>query len=248
MVKSTAKRLVFAAAQRNVFVAWAMNVVAYNCSAIGYLSSRYKDGTKNYTYSENQIGTDPAAADHNDLGLNFFTRLILEHRYDFVIELGSFNLVRSKRLSKLFPNVRIHALDVTKDFSAERTIDGVIVGPNNLDHIRRIVESIDGRGLLCAHGTLCYYATDDLEQLFHAAYNLGVDVAFSEPNTIGEGSITTSLKRTQISWYHPYLNTLRSIGFFLPDGNGRQIRDCVSKYGEERTFIFARARQISSKN
>lgn len=245
-MKRLLKSAVFSVGQRSVVLPWLANLAAFNVAATAYLPSRFRDGARDYGAQAGLIGSQPTAADHNDHGLNFFSRVILEHRYDFVIELGALTLDRARALARLFPQTRIFALDITRDFTDTRTLDGVTVGPNTLTHIREIALGCR-RGLIVAHGTLCCYPPDDLAALFATAHELRLDLAFSEPNTIGEESLTCSLKRTQMSWYHPYLHMLRAAGYELPDNRGKQVRDSVSKYAEERTFIFARYPQEIEK-
>lgn len=234
------KSAVYAAGARTFLVPWAVNLISFNASALRYLPTRRSDGTRNYTAEASQIGTQPDAAYHNDMALNFFARLIVKYRYDFVIELGSYTLDRAWELATTFPETVIHALDITEDFATERVDRGVNVGPNNLHQISNIAMH-GGRGLVCATGTLCCYLPKELESLLTMIAKLKLDLAFSEPNTIGEESLDRSLKRTGKSYYHPYLKLLRELEFRLPDNKGKQTRDCVSKYAEERTFVFARA-------
>ena len=203
--------------------------------------TKYSDATLAYTKTGNRIGTNPGNTFFNDAGLNFFVRLILESRYDFVIEVGAHSLERSVKLKSLFPQLKVFGLDVTTDFAERRMIENVTLMPNTLESIRVIAKECGGKGLICSHGTLCYYSTDALRDFFGLAYELRFDLAIAEPNTVGEESLEWSLMRTYQSRYHPYLNFLRTIGFRLPDGQGRQIRDTVSKAGEARTFIFAQS-------
>lgn len=234
------KRMVFALGERNRLVPWAMNLVRFNALALGWLPSRFSDERRRYTAEAGHIGSMPDATYHNDLSLNFFARALIEHRYEVVIELGAFSLERSKWLAAHFQNVEVHALDITQDFRDQHEIDGVHVGPNSLEHIRKIAAG--RRGIVVATGTLCCYTREALAELFAMLKELQIDLAFNEPNTSGEGSLTRSLRRTSQSYYHPYLSMLHQAGFTLPDGNGHQIRDCWGEYAETRTFIFASAR------
>lgn len=232
------KRLYFWVGERSIAIVWLLNLLIFNWRTLKKLPTRYRDKRRAYAAESQNIGTQSSAADHNDHGLNFYTRLVVQHRYDFVIELGAYSLERSRWMAKHLP-VRVHALDVTADFRECRIIDGVHMGPNDLQQIARIALQ-GGRGLVCSHGTLCYYSTADLERLLVLLAKLGLDLAFSEPNSIGEGSRDRSLKRTHLSWYHPYLKMLAEAGFTLHDNNGHQIRDSWGEYAETRTFLFAR--------
>lgn len=233
------KRMAFALGERNRLVPWAMNLIRFNARAVGWLPSRFSDERRSYTAEAGHIGSMPDATYHNDLSLNFFARVLLEHRYEFVIELGAFSLERSKWLAAHFPSVEVHALDITQDFQNLREIDGVHIGPNSLAHIRKIASG--RRGIVVATGTLCCYTHEALTELLATLKELRLDLAFNEPNTSGEGSLTRSLRRTSQSYYHPYIAMLRQAGFTLPDGNGHQIRDCWGEYAEQRTFLFAKS-------
>lgn len=235
--KKHLKRIYFWIGERSIFAVWLLNLWRFEILAIRKLRSRYKDQRLTYSAEANHLGSQPGAADHNDHGLNFYARLLLQYRYDFIIELGAFSLERSRWLAKHLP-VRVHGLDVTADFRERRSIEGVQVGPNNLQQIADIALQ-GGRGLVVSHGTLCYYPTPELAKLLLLLAKLGLDLAFSEPNTSGELSLDRSLRRTHKSYYHPYVTMLKTAGFRLPDNNGHQIRDCWGEYAETRTFIYA---------
>jgi hypothetical protein len=234
------KRLYFRLGERSIFVVWLLNLLIFNYKAIRKLPTRFSDRKRTYSAESDHIGTQPGAVDHNDLGLNFYVRLIIEYRYDFLIELGAFSRERSEWLAAHFPNLEVHALDITQDFQERRTVNGVRVGPNTPDHFRDVVSQPMRRGLVVSHGTLCYYSFVELTRLLAVMREFRLDLAFSEPNTIGEGSLDRSLRRTHLSHYHPYLAMLQKAGFELPDGKGHQIRDCWGEYAETRTFLFAR--------
>jgi len=237
--RKQAVRAFCALGARSILVVWFANLVRFVAVAVRYLPSR-RSGLK-YQEVDGQIGTHAAATDHNDLGLNFFSRLVLEYRYSFVMELGAFAANRSFKLAKLFPQTKVYALDITRDFAVEREMDGVTLGPNTLPMIESIAKRYSGGGMICAHGTLCYYPQPDLEALFDLAFSLELDIAFSEPNvSMTEHTRPRSFRRTKTSYYHPYIPMLLRAGYRLPDGGGQQVRDCWGRYAEERTFIFAR--------
>jgi hypothetical protein len=240
------KQLFFFAAERSYRFVWGANLSRFCWSSWRFLKSRRR--MEAYPSVRGRLGAGAADTYSNDHGLNFFTRLILEKRYVFVIELGSFTADRSIKLSKLFPQTKFYALDITDDFSSERMLDGVTLGPNNLQNIAAIAARHPStRGLICAHGTLAYYAQQDLAALFKTAAALGFDIAFSEPNvSLAEQSRPRSFARSNGSSYHPYISMLLQAGYELPDGGGQQVRDCWGRYAEERTFIYGRYK--SSKN
>lgn len=232
------KSLFFFAAGRSYRFVWFCNICKFCWSSWRFLKSRKRD--ESYPSIRGRIGAGRADTYNNDHGLNFFVRLILENRYAFVIELGSYTVDRSIRLAKLFRQTKFYALDITEDFSSERILDGVTLGPNNIDNIAAISQRSVGTGLVCAHGTLCCYPPADLDRLFRSTAGLGLDIAFSEPNiSMTEQSRPLSFRRTRSSFFHPYIPLLLATGYQLPDGGGQQVRDCWGLYAEERTFIYA---------
>ena len=241
-MKSALRRCFLALGERSYFVVWLVQVIRFVSQTVCYFRTRR--GELDYPAVENRIAPDAGATLFNDHGLNFFSRLILENRYAFVIELGAFTAARSIRLAKLFPVVAVYALDVTRDFEIERTEQGITIGPNSLANIAAIACRNSGhRGLVCAHGVLAYYQLSELQHLFAKTAALSLDVAFSEPNvSLTEQSRTQSLKRTAGSYYHSFIHSLQQVGYILPDSSGQQVRDCWGRYAEERTFIFATLR------
>jgi len=177
--------------------------------------------------------------------LNFFARSILEHDYQYVIEIGSYSLERIRRLAMLFPTKKFFALDIGFEYITERTIDRVTLMPNNLTNISFLVEKQTGRGLLISHGTLAYYPLFRIEALIEQAAQLHLDIALAEPNGIGENSRNCSLQRTRKSWHHPYLSLLRANGFTMPDSKGHQVGGSFSTFGEWHTYIFATQRSTT---
>jgi len=127
------KQLFFFAAERSYRFVWLCNLWRFSWSSWRFLKSRRR--VEAYRIVRGRIGSGRTDTYNNDHGLNFFARLILENRYAFVIELGSYTADRSIKLSKLFPQTKFYALDITDDFSSERILNGVTLGPNNLQNI-----------------------------------------------------------------------------------------------------------------
>lgn len=234
------KNAALGVAERSLVVPWLVNLAAFTGLAVSVLPDRYRDRPQEFRVIAGQINGDTKALT-NDLELNFFVRAALEHRPTFIAELGAYALIRARNLARLFPGVPVYGLDITEDYANERVVDGVTIGPNSRDMIQKIASANPGHGLFCTRGTLCYYAEPDLRELFQQAAAHGIDFAISEPNTVGEESLKRSMPRTRATFYHPYLRMLRDAGYTLPDNDGRQIQCCVSEFGENRTFIFARA-------
>jgi hypothetical protein len=107
-MKNFAKSFLFGLGRRSVFVPWLFNFAAHSARSINFLRRRYEKW--DWTYQSIEIGLDsnPNSAYYNDVPLNFFSRLVLENRYDFVIEVGAYTGDRSMRLSRLFPGLRVY--------------------------------------------------------------------------------------------------------------------------------------------
>jgi hypothetical protein len=232
---------VVAATEGSILLSSLFNIMVYVARFITILPNRYIDTSHDFAAERHDL-VQARPLRFNDMEANFFIRLIIEHGYDHVIELGAYHLERAAGLARLFPSTKVYGLDITQDFAGERVIDGVTIGPNTLDHIRSIARRHGNRGLICSRGTLVYYSEDDLRALFALASRLGHDIALSEPNTPLQPYLAHSRIRTRRTFYHPFPQMLREAGFELPDNGGAQIQCAISEYGEERTFIFAQAR------
>lgn len=217
---------------------WLVNSITHSARLLSSIGSHYRDSESNYS----AIATiDPAdTPDFNDHELNFFIRLMLERKYDFVIELGAYTLSRSRTLHSCFPEVRIYGLDVTSDFTERRVVDGVTVGPYSLDEVSEIVEANKSRGLMCARGTLMYYAKEEAVRLLSLAFSKRLDMAICEPTSVRDYGFNGSWRRSKISYYHPYVKMLRAQSYLLPDMDaGRAQARNISGMAETWSHIFA---------
>jgi hypothetical protein len=234
------KAALFALAERSILASYAMNAGSIAYDLLRFMPSRFGDKRLDYRMVAGQIGTQPGNAAPNDLPLAFFKSVILDGDYSYVIEIGAYSLDRSMALKRAFPKLPVYGLDVTEDFVHPRIVSDVDVGSNNATTIRSIAALRGGRGLVCAAGTLAYYKPAAVAELFALTRSIDADLALVEPNTVGESSITKSLRRTRQSWYHPYLHLLPKAGYTLPFNGGRQVGCAVSVYAETMTYIFAR--------
>jgi hypothetical protein len=235
------KAALFALAERSIFASYAMNAGAIACDLLRFMPSRFGDKSLDYRMVTGQIGTLPGNAALNDLPLAFFKSVILEGGYSYVIEIGAYSLDRSMALKRAFPKLPVYGLDVTADFVYPRVAYGVDVGSNSPTTISSIAALRGGRGLVCSAGTLAYYKPTAVAELFALTRSIDADLALVEPNTVGEGSITRSLRRTRQSWYHPYLDLLPKAGYSLPFNGGRQVGCTISASAEMMTYLFAQA-------
>ena len=243
-IKSLIKLALLYGGPRSVIVPWALNYTRLITGCTLGLFHRVADRHISYAafsaVGDRRYGNSDAV---NDLPLNFYFRVAASADYAYVIELGALSAFRIIELGRLMKSVqrltRVYGLDVTADYAIERELDGVIVGPNNLTTIRTIGGRHAGRGLICATGTLCYYAQDDLAAMFALAASQNCDVALVEPNfSVWERENRMSFKRSRISSYHPYVPMLRIAGYELAEG-GLQIPRTWNDSAEEWTFIFA---------
>jgi hypothetical protein len=226
--------------QRSTFTIWLMNVSYFVYGAIRSLPSRYQDGNRAYSKQSTAVA-NPNSVPYNDLALNFFLRVAREDDYSFIVELGSFSTERTVHLKKLIPDKIIYAPDIGPDFAVERQLGDITLAPNNLATIKTISARHGGRGLFCACHTLSYHSPRELADLFSLAYALRCDMAFAESNaSLTEKWPRPSFPRSVISYYHPYISMLRSVGYDLPDNNGQQAPGYWRAFGEEWTLIFAR--------
>lgn len=242
-VRNPFKRAVFYCCERSIVAPWMVNSLWHAAGYVGSLRDRYSDRRHDYTAQAGLIGSGSATA-FSDHQANFFARLLLQGRYAFVVELGALDLARGTTLAALFPSIKVYGLDVTQDFAQPRRVGSICIGPNNRTQIADIARANagpdKGRGLLCARGTLCYYAQDQLRLLFADGFAQGFDIAVSEPSTKAATAMPRSWRRTHKTFYHPYGRMLRETGYELPDGDGG-FDDWVNicGFGETRNFIFA---------
>jgi hypothetical protein len=234
------KRMALALGERTILFPWLFSVAGVAGGFMKSLPDRYRDRHQDYSAESGLIGSGPANA-YTDHETTFISWLLGEGRHAYVIELGALTLVRGRALAARFPAIKFTCLDKTMDFAEERQIDAVTIGPNNRVQIEKIMRTSNGRGLVCARGTLCYYSQEDLSELFADAFAHGADVAVSEPTTRAEGALGASWRRTKKTFYHPYRRLLREAGFELPDGDGGSADWVnISGFGEARSFIYAR--------
>jgi hypothetical protein len=238
-MKSNVKGLIFALGRHSILLVWLLNFVYYLRWTLWFLPKRYRKWNFRYEDASGALGVSPTMQNSNEQSTNFFARLILQSKYAYAIELGSYSADRSIALARLFPAVKIYALDITRDFLEERVFQGVTLAPSSLSKIGSIAKSETGRGLLFANHVYTCVPYEDVLAIFKTALDLGLDLAIAEPNSVGEGTMPHPLRRTRNTWYHPYLPTLRSLGYRMPDNNGNQVSDSFVEFGDRRTYIFA---------
>jgi hypothetical protein len=234
------KTAALALGERSIVFPWLFNVVGIAGGFMKSLPDRYRDRHQDYSAESGLIGSGAANA-YADHETTFIAWLLGEGRHAYVIELGALTLARGSALAARFPAIKFNCLDVTTDFAEERQIGAVTVGPNSPEQVEKIMRASNGRGLVCARGTLCYYSQDRLKQLFADAFARGADIAVCEPTTRAEGALGASWRRTAQTFYHPYRRLLHEAGFELPDGDGGSADwVSISGFGETRSFIYAR--------
>ncbi len=233
-LKNAALRL----GEKTILFPWLVNSITHSAGLLSSVGAHYRDSVPDYSaVATIEPGDAPSFNDHE---LNFFIRLILEQKYDFAIELGAYTLSRSKALSFYFPDVKVYGLDVTLDFAERRVVEGVMVGPYSIGEISTIAEGNKGRGLICARGTLMYYALGEVGRLFDLAFSKHLDIAICEPRSVRDYGFRGSWRRSKISYYHSYVELLRAQSYLLPDmDTGRAQARNLSGMAETWSHIFA---------
>lgn len=239
-MKTQLRKLFWRLGEKTIFVPWAANLIYFLVRVLKRFPLRYREHGTGYDTVGSRWGTHPGL--YGDRSANFFIRAVLESRPRYLIELGAFDGWRSMTLARLFPALKVYALDINPDFSERKQItDNLVIAPNTLATIQSISKENDGLpGLLCSTGTLCYYSTADLVAVLTVARKSGMTLALDEPNvSITETTRTTPMRRMSSSWYHPWAFLLRNAGFTVHDDNAMQQDHTWGVNIEERNCIYA---------
>lgn len=147
-------------------------------------------------------GTVPA----DDPALNLYLRLVLEHGYRTVIEIGAFRGARILALKRLLPQIEAWALDILPDYATPRMHAGVNFSRYDLPFFARGFD----RALVCARGTLCYFPPEALAVFFAALAQGRMGLALYEP--VAYRDTGGPLMRTPDTYYHAYDHAFRQAG------------------------------------
>lgn len=233
------KNFIYLRCERGLFLPWALNA-GFHCIQI---ASSVKE-----RFSVPRFDTsgwhNPTVSSFNDHEVNFFARLLLERKYDFVIEIGAYDLARSKKLKALFPSLNIFALDITPDFKEPKIIDGISIAPYNIAQIKTIASSHERHGLMCSSGTLTFFESHELRSILTTAFSAELDIALVEPCCIRDFPIKWPWKRSSQTVYHNYIGALSSAGYDVSMNDHAKDRwRNITGRAEAWSYIFAGARR-----
>lgn len=172
----------------------------------------YADKTLTYDDFSTEILKDPPPL--SDDRTNFITRVLLEEKYERIVEIGAYNLQRSYHYKRLFPEIEVVALDKISGFEAAEERDGIKTG---LFDIGWFKNHKGPKTLVISCGTLCYFKPNDLRSFFEMLSPHGYDLALAEPGS--HFAKTSSLRRSVISYHHPYAHLLSNAGFSVNAGH-----------------------------
>jgi len=162
---------------------------------------------KNVSFQDIPFQIDRIPPPLSGLRTNFMVRVLLENNYKRVVEIGALHLHRSFYYKRVFPDIEIFALDIISGFPTGVT-DGIHTARFDLEWF---TEHALPNTIITCSGTLSYFKPDDLVEFFNHIYNLGYDIAFVEKGS--HFAKTKSLRRSVISYYHPYTYLLKKIGY-----------------------------------
>ena len=146
--------------------------------------------------------------------MNFIIRVLLEEKDERIVEIGAYDLQRSYHYKRLFPEIEVVALDKISGFEAAEEKDGIKTGPFDVNWFGN---HKGPKTLVISCGTLCYFKPNDLHNFFEVLFRHGYDLALAEPGS--HFAKTSSLRRSVISYHHPYTHLLANIGFSVNAGH-----------------------------
>lgn len=141
-----------------------------------------------------------------DMELNFLIRVILEGRYECVLEIGAFRGNRAADLKRLLPSIEIVACDLMYLPATDGPVTTLPFG--ELSSFRS-----EKRTLFFCVATFAAMTEDELANVILLASQRNADLAFVEPD-LRSGVERTTL-RTPISYFHNYKRILDAHGYRL---------------------------------
>ena len=191
-------------AEKYVLISTSLNRILCIFHALDF-HKIYSD--KNVSFQEQPFQINKNPPPFREVRTNFMVRVILENNYKRVVEIGADNLHRSLFYKRVFPDIQIFALDIIPGFPTGVT-DGIHTARFDLEWF---TEHALPNTIITSSGTLSYFKPDELVEFFNHIYNLGYDIAFAELGSYF--AKTKSLRRSVISYYHPYTYLLKKIGY-----------------------------------
>jgi len=162
---------------------------------------------KNISYRDIPFKINYTPIPLSDGWTNFMVRVLLENNYRRMVEIGANDLSKPLLYKRLFPDMQIFALDILPGFQTD-VVDGIHTEWFDLEWFS---EHAQPNTIITSSGTLAYFNPDELVEFFNHIYSLGYDIALAE---LGSHFVKTkSLRRSIISYYHPYTHLLKKIGY-----------------------------------
>jgi hypothetical protein len=191
---------------------------------------------RDWTTLEVKMGKD---ASLYDLATAFFLRVAMEHRYETIIEIGTYSGERIITLKRLLQEVEAWGLDIGPDYSEDRERAGV--------KFRRFETGFFDRAfpkpLVLSQGTLSYFAKDEMLDFLKVLERGGFDLALAEPSPLYVPNVIT--RRSPGSFYYPYERILLDLGFYMAEPWSTSSRE-KTMYSrtmiETRVLLHAQAR------
>ena len=199
MVTNLAEKKIFASTLliRMWCLYWAMN-----------FKNDYSDRTLSYDGFSTDIVKDPPPL--SDDRTNFMIRVLSEEKYERIVEIGACSLQRSFHYKRLFPEIEVVALDKISGFDDAKEIDGIKTERFDFDWF----ESHKGlKTLVTSCGTLSYFKPNELRSFLEVLFRHGYDLSLAELGS--HFAKTSSLRRSVISYFHPYTHLLKNVGFSI---------------------------------
>ena len=162
---------------------------------------------KNVSFQDIPFQIDRIPPPLSGLRTNFMVRVLLENNYKRVVEIGAYDLSRPLHYKRVLPDIQVFALDIIPGFQTGVT-DGIHTARFDLEWFS---ENALPNTIITSSGTLPYFKPDELVEFLNHTYNLGYDIAFAELGS--HFAKTKSLRRSVISYYHPYTYLLKKIGY-----------------------------------
>ena len=191
--------------ERSIFATAVLNRLWYLLHILDF-SHTYVDRNARYdTNLVNPINNSPPPL--SDEPINFILRCILDRSYERLVEIGAYDLRRAIHYKRLFPNLEVVGLDVISGFEP-RAESGVSVDRFDVEWFDK---NVGPKTVIVCFGTLAYFAPQELRGFLERVFDLGYDLAIVEYGS--HFAKTASLRRSVISYHHPYGSLLKDIGF-----------------------------------
>lgn len=203
---SSWKRLIQSAATK---YPRATSFIVGNIYALLSVPNRLRDSLDHYPHYTTYIPTSSGKTSIDDTATNFFLRVILEHDYKTIVEIGTFHGNRIISLKKLIPSINAFGVDIGPNFAIPFIRDDVKFSQFNKDFF----SALPTKSLIITNGTLTCMKIEEIKDFLSLIFSHKHDIALSEPCSLVEAYITESPRRNAVSFYHSYHRLAVSTGF-----------------------------------